>query len=94
MFNTVILRKGYASLTAKELEGFEKGDTIYGIDRQSEEVERWSIDQEAEAKAELAKHACVYRKDGDIEEWALEYCECDEDGDFISESDYDLAEEE
>lgn len=30
----------------------------------------------------------------DAEEWALEYRECDEDGNFIDGGDYDLAEED
>lgn len=29
-----------------------------------------------------------------IDEWALEYCECDEDGEFVEGSDYDMADEE
>lgn len=95
MNNTIILKKGYARLTESEYKKFEKGDTIWGIDREPEEIKRWNIEDEAEAKAELAKHKCTY--DGgnvwDIEEYALEYCECDEDGEFIQGSDFDLAEE-
>lgn len=29
----------------------------------------------------------------EVEEYAIEYCECDEDGEFLSGSDYNLAEE-
>jgi uncharacterized protein (DUF1778 family) len=94
MKNTIILRKGFARLTEHEFKKFVKGDTILGIDRNPEEVKRWPIDQEADAKAELEKHQCKYDGDGwNIEEWALEYCVCDEDGDFVSGSDYEFAEE-
>lgn len=40
---------------------------------------------------------CTYKKGIEltyIDEWALEYCECDEDGDFVEGSDYDIADEE
>lgn len=30
---------------------------------------------------------------GNVTEYALEYCECDEDGEFIQGADFDLAEE-
>lgn len=73
---------------------FSKGDTIWGIDREPQEVKRRSIEQEQEAKEELAKHACTYHENAEtwsIEEYALEYCECDEEGEFVQGSDYDLA---
>lgn len=96
MYNTIILKKGFATLTNNEMKKFEKGDTIWGVDRDSEELKRWNIDQEDAAKAELAKYRCSYSSNGvltDIEEYALEYCKCDEDGEFIEGSDYDLADD-
>lgn len=97
MNNTIILLKGEAGLTnATEMKHFEKGDTIWGIDSTPEELRRWNIDQKEEAKEELAKYHCAYRSNGHmtwIDEYALEYCECDEDGEFMQGSDYELAEE-
>lgn len=97
MYNTIILKKGDASLTKREMESFEKGDTIWGIDREPEEIKRWNIEQEEEAKEELKKYKCSYKnwQDGtDVKEYALEYCECDEDDEYVSGSDFYLAEEE
>lgn len=91
-YNTIILIEGFEVLTDKEYKNFEKGNTIWGIDNNAKEVKRWSIEQEDEAKAELAKLTCEYAN-GHITEYALEYCECDEDGDFICGSDFELAEE-
>lgn len=96
MFNTIILRKGVRRLTRREYKKFDKGDAIFGVDVESEELRRWSIDKEAEAIAELAKYRCEYSHGTEliyITEYALEWCECDEDGEFIQGSDYDLAEE-
>lgn len=96
MTNTIKLLNGEALLTRGEYKKFSKGDTIWGIDREPEEIKRWSIEQEQEAKEELAKHSCTYHENVEtwsIEEYALEYCECDEEGEFIQGSDFDLAEE-
>lgn len=96
MFNTIILKKGEARLTRGEFKNFEKGDTIFGCDSEPEELKRWGIDQKEEALKEFEKYTCSYRRPLElynIEEYALEYCECDEDGEFISGSNYDLAEE-
>lgn len=95
--NTIILLKGELMLPKREYKCFEKGSTIWGVDRQPEEIKRWNIEQEQEAKAELAKLRCEYIKRPemyDITEYALEYCECDEDGELVSGSNFDLAEEE
>lgn len=97
MFNTIKLKRGCAKLTEKEFKTFSKGDTIFGENSDPEEIKRWSIEQEEEARKELAKHKCSYVQSGglwQIEEYALEYCECDEDGCFVEGSDYYLAEEE
>lgn len=97
MTNTIILLKGELRFTKSEYKGFSKGNTIWGDNNEPEEMERWSIEEIAEAKAELAKYRCSYTKDGElynVTEYALEYCECDGDGEFISGSDYDLAAED
>ena len=94
MYNTIILLKGKAFLTNREYDKFEKGDTIYGTDSNPEEIKRWSIDKKEKAMKELNKHKCLYDTGSNvnlIEEYALEYCECDEDSEFIQGSDYDLS---
>lgn len=96
MNNTIILLKGFALLTRSEYKSFKKGDTICGIGRAPEEVKRWSIEQEQEAKEELGRYACEYHESAEtwsVEEYALEYCECDDDREFMQGSDYELAEE-
>lgn len=92
--NTIILKKGYGEIT-------DKGDAVWGIDSEAVEVKRWDITQEEEARAELAKYRCEYCESrtfaGNVvtvaTEYALEFCECDEDGDFIQGSDFELAAE-
>lgn len=96
MFNTIILYHGFAKLTRMEYKRFEKGDTLYGDGSCPDEIKRWDIKDEALAKAELAKYHCVYRDDYPlwyIDEYALEYCECDEDGEFVSGFDCEFAKE-
>lgn len=95
-FNTIILLHNSASLTRQEWKKFEEGDLIFGADTNTTELKRWSIEQKAEAKAELAKYECSYNEHSNpslvfIEEYALEYCLTDEDGEFIEGSDFDLA---
>lgn len=54
-------------------------------------MKTWPISQESEAMAELEKHKCTYSVCRNIigkkliyaEEWALEYCDTDEDGEFM-----------
>ena len=93
MNNTIILQKGTAKLTNQEFKTFVAGGTIWGESAAPEEVKRWNIDQEQEAKEELTKYRCDYYHGGvvDITEYAIEYCECDKDGEFLSGTDYDLA---
>lgn len=95
MFNTIILKKGEASLTENEYKKFAKGDTIFGNNSEPEEVKRWNIEDKEVAEKELSNYSCEYIEhvnSWSVKEWALEYCECDEDGDFIQGSDYNLAE--
>lgn len=53
MNNTIKLIKGDEILTRDEWKKFKKHDSILGIDRTPEELQMWSITQEADAKAEL-----------------------------------------
>lgn len=95
MFNTIILKKGYRMLTRSEYAKFEKGDTIYGSDSNPTELKRYPISQKDLAYFDLNKFRCVYDDSNsdcvDIIEYALEFCECDQDGDFIQGSNYDFA---
>lgn len=96
MNNTIILWKNEQRLTSEEWKKFSKGDTIWGNGETPEEVKRWDITDEEEAKKELRNLRCSYEKDNElynVTEYALEYCEYDEDGNFVCGSDYDLAEE-
>lgn len=98
MFNTIILQRGSATLTNYEMKKFEKYDTICSDRSEPEEIQRWRIDQEEEAKAALSELRCTYARYNEhltnIEEYALEYCECDADGEFLEGSDYDFAADE
>lgn len=93
--NTIILMHGTGEID-------DRGDTIFGVDNSAKEVMRWSIGDEAAAKAELAKHVCKYSAKKTFNgssvvsanEWALLYCECDEDGDLVDGGDYRMAEAE
>ena len=96
MFNTIILKKGAEQLTNAEYKDFSKGDTIMGVDSNPQELGRWSIHNEDLAKIELEKHESFYINTGNfwsIEEYALEYCECDDDGEFVEGSEYEFAKE-
>ena len=95
MNNTIKLIKGDEILTRSEYEKFKKNDSILGADRSPEELKTWSINQEADAKAELSKYRCEYIHNiatVHVIEYALEYCQCDESGEFIEGSDYYFAE--
>ena len=97
MNNTIILLKDEKLFTRNEYKKFSKGDLILGDNNAPTEVKRWNITEEAEAKEELAKYKCEYRDAGgcySVKEYALIYCECDEDGDVIDGGDYEFADEE
>ena len=92
MFNTIILKKGYGEFTNNEFKKFSKGDTIF--EDPTEELQRWSIEDKEEAYKALAKYKNEYLLDSQVKyvtEYALEFSEYDEDGDFVSGSDYDYA---
>lgn len=93
--NTIRLLHGECRATNEELKKFQKGDTIWGNDTSPEELKRWKIEEAEEAKEELSKFCCKSVRYNeyltDIEEYALEYFEADENGEFIEGSDFDLA---
>lgn len=97
MFNTIILKRGYGIYTESEYKRFNKGDEIWGNDNNPEVLKKWNIDQRKDAIQELEKYRCTYKggygSGWEVEEYALEFCECDEDGEFVSGSDFDLAKE-
>lgn len=96
-YNTIILKHGVGSYSKKQFNNFTEGDCICGENASPEELKRWTGDQYDLAKAELAKYSCSYRKSGGYmfaDEYALEYCNTDEDGEFLDGSDLDLAEKE
>ena len=73
---------------------------VGGIDCDPETVKIWPEDQEAAARAELARHRCTYRIEqafaGKIvtaDEWALAFGDVDGDGGF-DEDGMDYAEPE
>ena len=86
MYNTIFLKHGNALVKAAKFKDYSIGDAIFGVDATPDILWKWPIEKESEAKAELKKLRCTYEKSGDffyVKEFALEYCETDEDGDFI-----------
>lgn len=95
MLNTIRLLRGRERLNSFEYKKFNKGDAIMGDNRQPEELARWNISDKEKAQEELKKYRCSYTFNNDaafIEEYALEYFESDEEGDFVQGSDFDFAE--
>lgn len=95
--NTIILLKGEARLTKREYRAFSKGDTVMGENCSPEELKRWSIEEKEQAEKELESYRCEYSEYSEmwrITEYALEYCECNEEGEFLQGSDFDLAKED
>lgn len=95
MLNMVRLLKGECRATNEEMNKFQKGDTIWGNDENPEELKRWSMEQKEEAKKELSALRCRYARYNehltDIEEYALEFFQADESGEFVEGSDFELA---
>ena len=94
-YNTIILYKGEAGLTPREYKEFSKGDCVFYADYRKE-LKRWPIEQEEEAQQELKKYSCKYERGPElywIEEYGLEYCNTDEDGEFVDGSDFYIAKE-
>lgn len=93
--NTIRLLRGECRANNEEYKRFKKGDTVWGNDTNPEELKRWTIEEEEEAKAELKKFFCKSVKYNehltDIEEYALEFFQADESGEFVEGSDFELA---
>lgn len=93
--NTIILKHSESNYSANDVRRgkVSQGDSF--IDQyESGEVKRWSINDEAAALAELAKHKCTYDyRNGTVwaDEWALEFFEADEDGEFVMGADEEYA---
>lgn len=96
MNNAIRLLRGERKIENRSYKAFKKGDTICGIDSEPEELKRWSISEEQVAKKELEKYRCEYQKGLEmwyVKEYALEYFEAGEDGEFLFGSDFELAKE-
>ena len=97
MYNTIRLLKGRAYLTDNEFEKFDKFDTILGNNSMPTELARWSIDNEITALNALGEFKNIYVKTTHvwfIEEYALEYLECDDNNNEIGMiREYKFAEE-
>lgn len=96
MYNVIRLLRGKERLSRLEYRKFQEGDTIFGEDSSPTEIKRWSIDDEDKAKKELSKYRCSCSRGiciYDVEEYGLEYCKYDDNGEFVSGSDYILAKE-
>lgn len=95
MLSMIRLLHGERRITNEELKKFQKGDTIWGNDTDPEELKRWTIEEEEEAEEELENLYCKSVEYNeyltDIEEYALEYFNADENGEFIEGSDFELA---
>ena len=94
MQTIIRLIKGTAFLTGREYKKFTPGDTVWGNNSEWEEIARWNISDEEKAQAELKKYRCSYLGSNgtwDITEYAIEYFEGDEEGEFVSGSDYYIA---
>ena len=96
-YNSIRLLKGQAYLSNNEYKKFSKGDTIWGADANAEVLKCWEAKEEEAARKELEQYRCEYHcyeagMTYDITEYALEFFNSDEDGEFLNGSDYDLAE--
>lgn len=101
-FNTIILLHGENRLTKMEYRTYKKekgslkGESIWGENENPEEIRRWNIKDREEAINELKKYKCEYEWGAELffaDEYALQYCKCDDDGEILYGSDFDLAEE-
>lgn len=95
--DTIILIHGSSQCKARDWrKKIFPGEAVFGIDNNSQYIKKWPAEEEASAYKELSSKKCEYYRTGDtiwLDEWALMWCECDEDGEFISGADYELAEE-
>lgn len=94
MHNTIILKSWQRTFTPTMYAQFEPFDLIGSLVEPTE-IGRWNIEEEQEALKELSNFKCTYWKAKElyyVEEFALEYCNCNEDGEIIEGSDYLIAE--
>ena len=97
--NTIILWHGYQRLFPVHGENPmpPEGYSIIadeGFDPEPQELQRWPISQKDEAMKKLSSLRCTIDTTGfysDIEEYALQYVACDDDGGFICSDGYDFA---
>lgn len=95
MNNTVRLLKGHEFVKNGELETFVEGSTIFDDGVDAIELKRWDIDDVEDARDALDALSCeadTGEQLTEITEYALEFFNSDDDGEFISGSDYSLAE--
>lgn len=79
------------TLTNKEYEKFEKGDTLWGNDENPQTIKKYDISEKETAEKELKTYKNTYEKIDNhynITEYALEYYTEDEDGNFYEGSDF------
>ena len=95
-YNAIRLLHAVSTFSTRTKE-YTPGEAIWGVDNAPEIVKVWGIDQKEEAQQELELYCCTdyYSYLGyhyhDVEEWALEICEIDEEGEWLAGSDYWLA---
>lgn len=93
MKNTIILAKAEANLTKREYQSYTFGSLI--MEQDYDEITRWKIADERKAIEALKQTQCIIWKHielYEIVEYALVYCTCDEEGNFVEGSDYVFAE--
>lgn len=94
MSNTIILKHGAGNVPCEKFNRFSMGDTIFGTNANPVEICRWGIDEELYALKTFVALSSKYRLFDThwyIEEYALEYCECDKDGNIIETCGYDVS---
>lgn len=96
-YNTIILKKAIEKLSKKMEQTYKIGDLIYGRgEKQPVELKRWTSENEEKADQELEKYFCwIDRGPGGckVMEYALIYCQTDENGEVIKELKVKLAKE-
>lgn len=88
-YNTIILKKAIEELSWKRKQTYKMGDLIYGKgEKQPVELKRWTSENEEKAEWELEKYFCWIDRgscSGKAMEYALIYCQTDENGEVIKE---------
>lgn len=100
LYNTILLLKGERQYSIGDFKKFTAGDTIFGDCSDPIELKRWTAEGKTEAEELLNNnYKCKYDY-GDLQEmwyvteYALEYAEYDEDGDFMDSFGFNLAPED